>query len=139
MTSTSAIENLTAAQKLAMQTRPKVGGFPHLAESLRRAGVQRNVWSLPSCQSLYLTALGAVIQQGTPLVTGTHAVPAFSRDAVIQALRTDQEGRSTFPEFLSAAWKAGVVSYTVDFEARKVIYYGAQGESYVEDYPEVQL
>jgi hypothetical protein len=33
-----ATANLEAAQRRAMATRPKVGGFPHLAETLRRAG-----------------------------------------------------------------------------------------------------
>ena len=53
-----AVENLQAAQKRAMAGRPKVGGFPYLAETLWRAGVIRNVWSLPSCQSLYVTSDG---------------------------------------------------------------------------------
>ena len=34
-----AIENLEAAQKRALAIRPRVGGFPYLAETLRRAGV----------------------------------------------------------------------------------------------------
>lgn len=46
-----AIEKLEAAQKRAMAIRPKVGGFPYLAEVLRQAGVKRNLWFLPSCQS----------------------------------------------------------------------------------------
>ena len=50
-----AVENLQSAQQRAMAGRPKVGGFPYLAETLRGAGVTRNLWSLPSCQSLYLT------------------------------------------------------------------------------------
>lgn len=94
-----AIENLEAAQRRAMAIRPKVGGFPYLAETLRRAGVTRNVWSLPACQSLYLTEYGPVVRQGTPLITGTVDVPRFDRDALIAALRTDQAGKSTFPEF----------------------------------------
>ena len=49
-----AIDNLMAAQKRAMAGRPKVGGFPYLAETLRRAGVTRNLWFLPACESLYL-------------------------------------------------------------------------------------
>ncbi len=63
-----AIENLTAAQKCAMAGRPKVGGFPYLAETLRRAGVMRNLWFLSACESLYLTKDGPVVTQGTPLV-----------------------------------------------------------------------
>ena len=39
----NAIENLQAAQKHAMTIRPRVGGFPYLAEALRRAGVIKNI------------------------------------------------------------------------------------------------
>lgn len=133
------IENLKSAQQRAMAGRPKVGGFSYLAETLRRAGVTRNLWSLPACQSLYLTEEGPVMMQGTPLVVGMVDVPRFDRDALIVALRTDQAGESTFPEFLMAAWKAGVVSYDVNFVARNVTYYGASGESYVESYPAAKV
>ena len=134
-----AIENLQAAQQKAMAGRPKVGGFPYLAETLRRAGVTRNLWFLPACQSLYLTELGPVLTQGSPLVSGTVDVPPFDREALIAALRTDQAGKSTFPEFLAATWRAGVVRYDVDFSARTVAYYGANGEEYVESYPAVKV
>ncbi|MEQ1723098.1 MAG: DUF1398 family protein, partial [Pseudobdellovibrio sp.] len=82
---------------------------------------------------------GAVVQQGTPLTTGLHEISKFDREALITALRTDQEGKSTFPEFLQSAWKAGVVGYDVDFLERKVTYYGPGGESYLEEYPSVEL
>jgi hypothetical protein len=42
----NAIQKLQAAQQHAMTIRPKVGGFPYLAETLRRAGVTRNLWYL---------------------------------------------------------------------------------------------
>lgn len=134
-----AIENLQSAQQRAMAGRPKVGGFPYLAETLLRAGVTRNIWSLPSCQSLYLTEKGPVVVQGSPLVTGMADVLPFSREALIAALRTDQAGNSTFPEFLMATWKAGVVKYDVDFAARTCTYYGAGEEKYVESYPAVEV
>ena len=60
-----AIENLQAAQQRATAVRPEVGGFPYLAETLRRAGVTRNLWFLPACESLYLTEQGPVVTQGT--------------------------------------------------------------------------
>jgi uncharacterized protein YbcV (DUF1398 family) len=130
----NAIDNLEAAQKRAMAIRPKVGGFPYFAETLRRAGVTRNFWFLPACQNLFLTKDGPVVIQGTPLATGTLDVPPFNREALISALRTDQAGESTFPEFLAASWRAGVVRYDVDFTARTVAYYGCNGEEYVETY-----
>jgi uncharacterized protein YbcV (DUF1398 family) len=55
----------------------KLGG-PYLAETLRRAGVTRNLWYLPSCQSLYLTQEGPVVTQSAPLIWGTADVPAFN-------------------------------------------------------------
>jgi uncharacterized protein YbcV (DUF1398 family) len=134
-----AIENLVEAQKFAMSIRPKVGGFPYLAEALRKAGVTRNWWSLPSCLSVYHTKYGVVAQQGTPLVSGMTEIAKFNREALVRALRTDQAGESTFPEFLKSSWEAGIVSYDVDLENRKVTYYGANGESYVEDYPAVEI
>ena len=134
-----AIENLTEAMKVAAAGRPRVGGFPYLAEVLRKAGVTRNVWSLPSCQSLYLTHEGPVVVQGTLLAKGAVDVPAFNEEALIKALRVDQAGESTFPEFLGASWRAGVVRYDVDLEARTVAYQGCNGEEYIEAYPAVTV
>lgn len=134
-----AIETLAAAQKRAIAIRPKVGGFPYLAETLRRAGVTRNSWFLPACQSLYLTNEGPVVTQDTPLFTGAADVPFFNQEALVSALRTDQAGESTFPEFLAASWRAGVFRFDVDFIARTVTYYGCNGEQYVEAYPSVEI
>jgi uncharacterized protein YbcV (DUF1398 family) len=134
-----AIETLQAAQKQAMAGRPKVGDFPYLAETLRRAGVTKNIWSLPACQSIFLTIDGPVVMQGEPLVSGMADIPAFDREGLIKALRTDQAGGNTFPEFLAASWRAGVVRYDVDFAARTVAYYGCSGEEYVEAYAAVKL
>lgn len=130
-----AMEVLQTATQRATAGRPKVGGFPYLAETLRRAGVTRNLWYLPACQSLYLTEHGPVVSLGAPLVTGMADVPRFDREALIAALRIDQAGQSTFPEFLTASWRAGIVRYDVDFVARTCTYYGAAGEEYVESYP----
>ena len=134
-----AIDNLQAAQERAFANRPNAGGFPYLAEILRQAGVTRNLWFLPACQSIYMTNYGPVVWQGTPLATGTMDVPPFDEGALIRALRTDQDGKSTFPEFLQASWQAGVVRYEADFTARTVTYYGCHGEEYVEGYPAVEV
>jgi uncharacterized protein YbcV (DUF1398 family) len=134
-----AIDNLTQAMKVAGANRPRVGGFPYLAEVLRRAGVTLNIWSLPSCQSLYLTKEGPVVVQGAPLAKGAVDVPAFNQEALIKAIRMDQAGESSFPEFLDATWQAGVVRYDVNMEARTVAYQGCNGEKYIESYPAVSM
>lgn len=131
-----AIENLQAAMERAAAGRPRVGGFPYLAETLRKAGVTRNVWSLPGCQSVFLTEKGPVVMQGQPLMSGAADVPPFDREALVHhcegqsgAPRTDQAGESSFPEFLAATWRASVVRYDVNFAARTVAYQDAMGRS----------
>lgn len=128
------IEKLVNAQKKAIASRPKIGGFPVFADSLHSDGITRNVWHLPSCHSTYFANFGTVVQQGNPLFVGAEVVPEFDREALIVALRRDQRGEGTFPEFLESAWRAGVVSYEVDFAARTCVYFGANGEQYLEEY-----
>jgi len=134
-----AIEKVQAAMQRAAANRPEIGGFPYLAEMLRRAGAIRNQWVLPACQSVFLTLDGPVVFQGSPLLLGPADIPPFDREALITALRRDQAGKSTFPEFLEGCWRAGVVRYEVDFESRTVAYYGCNGEAYLEAYPAVEV
>jgi uncharacterized protein YbcV (DUF1398 family) len=86
-----------------------------------------------------LTGKGPVVMQGQPLVSGAAVIPVFDREGFIKPLRIDQAGESTFPEFLAASWRAGIVRYDVDFEKRTVSYYGCNDEEYVEAYPAVDI
>jgi uncharacterized protein YbcV (DUF1398 family) len=129
-----AIQNLEGALRSGMTGRPAVGGFPYLAETLRSAGVRRNLWYLPAMEAIYLTDLGPVVIQGEPLSSGPALIAPFDREAVIAAIRADQEGRSSFPEFVAAIWAAGVWHYEVDLDARTCTYVGADGGEYVEAY-----
>lgn len=72
-------------------------------------------------------------------MTGTVDVPKFDRDGLTAALRADQAGKSTFPEFVSASWRAGVIRYDVDFNARTCKYYRSNDEEYVEEYLAVEV
>lgn len=136
---TLALENLRRAFQTATDVRPEIGGFPYLAETLRRAGVRRNEWLLPSLQRIYHTDAGAVVEQGTPLLYGLAEIPSFDSGALIRALRADQEGRASFEQFVASAWAAGVVRWVVDLDARTCTYHGSSGETYVENYPAVSL
>lgn len=134
-----AVDNLLAAQKFAIGIRSKTDGFPYLAEALRKFGISRNIWNLPSCKNIYLTKYGSVVCQGTPIDITTVNIPPFNREALIKVLRNNQANQRTFPEFLKALWEAGVVRYEVDFEKRKVTYYGLSDQIYSVNYPAVEI
>lgn len=131
------LEKILNAQAMAQNAPPELRGFPYLAEQLRKAGIKKNIWYLPSCESIYFSEQGAVVIPGKNLLQSPTEVPIFQREMLIEALRKDQAGKSSFFEFLNSAWKAGVVRYVVDFENRTVIYYGIQEESYCESYPSI--
>ncbi|MYX94761.1 DUF1398 domain-containing protein [Streptomyces sp. SID486] len=134
-----AISRLRAALERGAAVRPKVGGFPHLAESLRQAGVTHCRMAVPANAFLYLTEHGDVVVQGEPLVTGFAPARPFDQAALIEALRADQAGGTTFPEFVRGCWEAGVVRYDVDTAARTCTYHGTDGDAYVEEYPAISL
>lgn len=135
----TAIANLMAARERAAAVRPDIGGFPYLAEALRQAGVQTYLCTVPAGTSVYVTEAGPVITQATPLVDGTADVAAWDEEALATALRADQAGRTSYSEFSSSCWNAGVLHYEVDLTARTCTYHGALGETYTESYPRVDI
>lgn len=132
-------EKLQKVMEFVIKNRPQIGGFPFLAECLRKAGVKHNIWLLPAATSMYVIDDEYIVNQGVPLITAMAEVPTFDEVALIRAIRSDQAGESTFPEFLRAAWNAGVSQYDVDFNKRTVIYRGVKEEVYTEEYPLVEV
>jgi uncharacterized protein YbcV (DUF1398 family) len=129
------IELVRAALAEGTRRRPQAEGFPVFAQALREAGVRRNHRALPSGQSTYWTDLGCAVLYSDPVAPGAPSeVASFDADALVAALRIEQAGDSTFPEFLRQAWAAGVLEYVVDFESRTCTYVGRDGRAYVESY-----
>lgn len=133
------LNNFKNAMAKSEKVRPKIGGFPYLAECLREEGLTKNTWCLPSGDSFYFTSEDSLVIPGKPLIGDITTYPTYSEEKLINALRSDQSGKTTFPEFLMNTWKAGVVKYEVHFIERYVIYYGANNEEYKETYPAVEI
>jgi len=132
-------ELVAAAQRRGFAARPKVGGFPYLAEALRAGGVVRYEFLVPTATSLYTTTSGsAVIPSGQPVVTEPTDVPAWDEPALIAAIEADKQG-GEFSAFVAACWEAGVTRWIIDTAERTCAYVGADGEQYVENYPAVEL
>ncbi|GGF23179.1 DUF1398 family protein [Subtercola lobariae] len=138
-TPTDLVAVVAAALERASAVRPRVGGFPYLAESLRAAGVSAYIFDVPSSTVVYLTEQGAVLQPGSLALAGLTLIVPFDEDRLIEAIRVDQRGESSFPEFVEATFQSGVIRYEVDTAARTCTYRGPGEEKYVESYPAVTL
>ena len=136
---TTIIETIDAAAAHGAAVRPKIAGFPFIAEALRAAGVTKYLFDVPSATVIYVTDDGVVIGPGQLIRTEKTVIPPFDSGKLVAAIRTDQRGESTFPEFVEESFLAGVVRYEVDTAARTCTYIGGRGESHVEEYPAVDL
>ena len=114
------------------QKRRLTSATSHSPSSSRRPERMR-ISPRASCSTQYAIRLRPTCS--TTLAT----LPWLASCSGIAALRPDQAGESTLPEFLEASWCAGVVRYDVDFAARTVAYFGCNGEEYIEAYPAVQI
>lgn len=133
------IEKVAAATTRGALVRPKVGGFPYLAEAMRQAGITKNSFDVPSMSMVYVTAEGNLLQPGPPMFTEATIVPPFNEAALVTALRADQRGETEFSDFVTAIFNAGVVRFEVDTVARVCTYFGAGGTHYREEYAAVAL
>jgi uncharacterized protein YbcV (DUF1398 family) len=136
---TNLIATVQQAQRRGAAARPRVNGFPYYAEALRAAGISAVETFIATGGSVYHLADGAVAQTFDPIAAPAAVVPEWDERALIAALRADQAGRSTFPEFLAAAWRAGVIHFRVDLANRTCTYVGVTGAHYVESYPAVAV
>jgi uncharacterized protein YbcV (DUF1398 family) len=59
----------------------------------------------------------------------------FSATAIKQAILGAQRGEVMYPEFKKLSQAAGCIGYTVWISGRHVSYYGRNGETHVEQFP----
>lgn len=64
-----------------------------------------------------------------------HIAPRFDQDKLKKALARHQNKETTYEQFLAEIAQAGVKSYVVTFDTRKVTYKGASGEKFDESIP----
>ena len=125
----SAIENTFAAS---------AAGELHFGEVIARlvaAGVEsyavdyragRSTCYLPDGQTLSL-----------PMPATEHAIPEhFDAAAVRAAIRGAQRGEVMYPQFKQLTQAAGCVGYIVWISGRHVVYFGRNGDSHIERFPD---
>src|ERR1700761_515169 len=96
---TNLVETVAQAQRRGAAARPRINGFPYYAEALREAGITAVETSVATGGSIYHLPDGAVAQPSDPAAGPVSPVPEWDEKALIAAIRADQAGQTTFPEF----------------------------------------
>ncbi len=67
---------------------------------------------------------------------GTAIASSFDGEAIRAAIRGAQQGTVMYPEFKRLSQNGGCVGYTVWIAGRQVTYFGRNGETHVERFPD---
>jgi uncharacterized protein YbcV (DUF1398 family) len=111
--------------------------FPVVVQKLAGAGVTNYNADLMTLRKTYYDAGSESVDEILPLPSPPTVAARFDGDAVQAAVKTIQRKEIGYAEFLRRIMKAGCSSYQVFFNGRKAIYFGRDGDFYIEPFPAV--
>ncbi len=108
--------------------------FGQVIATLMQAGVESYHVDYRACRSTYY------LPNGETRTMELHAPEAgiaqgFDGDGIVAAIRAAQRGEVMYPEFKRLSQVAGCVAYTVWISGRHVTYFGRNGETHIEKFP----
>ena len=108
--------------------------FPEVVARLAAVGCEQYHADFRRQEKTYYLSDGQSEVQALP-VEGPSIPSTFSDHALVAALRAIQAGQITYVEFLRRIMAAGCVGYFVNIAGKRAIYFGRNGESYLEVFP----
>jgi len=108
--------------------------FPKTVGRLIEAGVRSYRADLIGCRKAYYDAGTGAYETPIPLEPAPIG-SAFEEATVVGALRAIQRGEIGYAEFLRRIMGGGCASYCVYLQGRKAVYFGRDGDFYVENFP----
>ena len=119
-------------------TRPAFANqmtFPQSLAELTRIGVEWYSADLARLEKTHYNAAGDSVTDPLPLADPPNIAEEFSADGVVAALRSIQQGKTDYAQFLRQIMSAGCAVYWVFLKGRKAIYIGRRGDFHVENFP----
>jgi uncharacterized protein YbcV (DUF1398 family) len=108
--------------------------FPEVVVRLAAVGCEQYHADFRRQEKTYYLPDGQSEVQALP-VEGASISSTFSDHALVAALRAIQAGQITYVAFLRRIMAAGCVGYFVNIAGKRAIYFGRNGESYLEVFP----
>ena len=110
--------------------------FPEVARRLALAGVHAYHADLIQLHKTYYDDGSSSYDSALPLRDAPQIATEFQQDDVITALRAIQHREIGYAEFLRRIMRAGCASYSVFLGGRKAIYFGRDGQFFIENFPQ---
>lgn len=108
--------------------------FGDVVMKLMTAGIERYHTDLTRADKIYYLPSGESHRVKAAPV-GVPSAATFSPDGVSAAVRAIQQKKIGYKTFCEQIAEAGCVGYLVSLAGRRAVYYGRDGENYVERFP----
>lgn len=109
--------------------------FGEIVGHLTREGVEWYSANLFFRLTSYYYPDGSHHQVPWPKLALPPIADAFDGAKITAAIRSSQQGKINYPEFLGQSAQAGIVYYTVHLKGKKALYFGRHGDFHVELFP----
>ena len=109
--------------------------FPVVVGKLAGAGVRSYTADLIALRKTYYSAERDSYDEAMPLSTPPAVAAAFDAPAVANAIKTIQQKKLGYADFLRRIMAAGCSHYQVFIGGRKTIYFGRNGDFHTEHFP----
>ena len=126
-------EAITECMRLSFGDTP----FPVVVEKLANAGVASYAADLIALRKTYYSAGTECADEPMPLAGKPAIAGTFDSAAVETSLHAIQQKKIGYAEFLRRIMRAGCARYSVFIVARKAMYFGRNGEFYMEPFQPV--
>ncbi len=109
--------------------------FPEVVKKLAGAGVRSYTADLVSLRNTYYGADRETEVEVLPLLEAPAIAETFDAATVAAAIKTIQQKRLGYADFLRQIMAAGCSQYRVFIGGRKAIYFGRNGDFHIENFP----
>lgn len=111
--------------------------FPILVGTLEKMGVESYRVDLTLQATCYCMVGGEVMSESFQFETDI--AEDFNDGEIRAAISDSRSGRLDHKEFLKRIMGAGISSYTIFLKGQKIVYYGRNGDSYIDNFPRANL
>jgi uncharacterized protein YbcV (DUF1398 family) len=126
--------NTQAMHEVAQETQAGKMTFPQVVHRLLEIDVESYFVDLAVGRKTYYLRDGETYSE--PMTLSLDPIAGeFSSPELVAAIRAAQVDAIRYPEFMKRSTAAGVIGYWAFLTGRRVVYFGRNGESHVEEFP----
>jgi uncharacterized protein YbcV (DUF1398 family) len=126
--------NTTVIQQVLAESQAGKLIFPEVVRRLSEVGVESYLCDLATGAETFYMSDGTTHMEKMTLPLSPIA-EQFSASGIVEAIRGAQSDTIRYPEFMKRSAAAGIIAYWAFLTGKKVIYFGRNGESHVEEFP----